>query len=158
LLAQTWLVVQFAAVTQAVRQCWSGAHKRLFLHDDVAGQVTSAGNTQIAESLVFMQLWPAGQSVDTRQAVWHRPEVHTSEPVQSLLRMHVPPTSIFFAELQPAASHTETTTKPRTRDADISILQIGCHQTIAIAKGLLAQGALKFVRDVALGIGIVWQT
>jgi hypothetical protein len=99
-----------------------------------------------------MQLWPAGQSVDTRQAVWHRPEVHTSEPVQSLLRMHVPPTSIFFAELQPAASHTETTTKTRTRDADISILQIGCHQTIAIAKGLLAQGALKFVRDVALGI------
>jgi len=25
--------------------------------------------------------------------------------------MHVPPTSIFFAELQPAASHTETTTR-----------------------------------------------
>jgi len=68
----------------AGRQCWSGAHERPFLHDDVAEQVTSAGNTHIAESLVFMQLWPAGQSVDTRQAVWHRPEVHTSEPVQSL--------------------------------------------------------------------------
>jgi hypothetical protein len=38
--------------------------------------------------------------------------------------MHVPPTSIFFVELQPAASHTETTIKPRTRDADISTLQL----------------------------------
>jgi hypothetical protein len=131
LLAQTWLVVQFVADMQAVRQCWSGAHKRLFLHDDVAEQVTSTGNTQIAESLAFMQLWPAGQSVDARQATWHRPEVHTREPPQSLLRMQVPPTSIFFAELQPAASHTETTIKPRTRDTDISILQIWCHQAIA---------------------------
>jgi hypothetical protein len=81
------LVVQFAAVTQAVRQCWSGAHKRLSLHDDVVEQVTSAGKTQTAESLVFMQLCPAGQSVDARQAMWHTPEVHTREPVQSLLRM-----------------------------------------------------------------------
>jgi len=116
-------VVQFVADMQAVRQCWSGAHERLFLHDDVAEQVTSAGKTQTAESLVFMQLWPAGQSVDARQATWHTPEVHTSEPPQSLLRMQVPPTSIFFAELQPAASHTETTINPRTRDTDISILQ-----------------------------------
>jgi hypothetical protein len=53
--------------------------------------------------------------------------VHTKEPVQSLLRMHVPPTSIFFAELQPAGSHAETTIKPRTRDVDISILQV-CFQ------------------------------
>jgi hypothetical protein len=123
LLAQTWLVVQFVADLQAVRQCWSGAHERLFLHDDVAEQVTSAGNTQTAESLVFMQLWPAGQSVDARQATWHTPEVQTREPPQSLLRMQVPPTSIFFAELQLAASHTETAIKSRTRDTDISILQ-----------------------------------
>jgi hypothetical protein len=134
LLAQTWLVVQFVADMQAVRQCWSGAHKRLFLHDDVAEQVTSAGNTQTAESLVFMQLWPAEQSVDARQATWHRPEVHTRDPLQSLLRMHAPPTSIFFVELQPAASHAETTIKPRTRDTDISILQIWCHQAIATPK------------------------
>ncbi len=93
------------------------------LHDDVAEQVTSAGNTQTAESLVFMQLWPAGQSVDARQATWHTPEVQTREPPQSLLRMQVPPTSIFFAELQLAASHTETAIKSRTRDTDISILQ-----------------------------------
>ena len=124
MLAQTWLVVQFVADMQAVRQCWSGAHERLFLHDDVAEQVTSAGNTQIAEALVFMQLWPAGQSVDARQATWHRPEVHTKEPVQSLLRMHVPPTSIFLDELHADVSHAETTIKPRTRDTDISILQV----------------------------------
>jgi len=46
-----------------------------------------------------MQLWPRAVG-RLRGSVWHRPEVHTSEPVQSLLRMHVPPTSIFFAELQ----------------------------------------------------------
>jgi hypothetical protein len=49
--------------------------------------------------------------------------VHTKDPLQSLLRMHVPPTSIFFAPLHPAARQAETTTKPRMRDADISILQ-----------------------------------
>jgi hypothetical protein len=50
--------------------------------------------------------------------------VHTKDPLQSLLRMHVPPTSIFFAEVHPAASQAETTIKPRMRnhDADISIL------------------------------------
>jgi hypothetical protein len=47
--------------------------------------------------------------------------------MQSLLRMQVPPTSIFFGEVQPAASHAETTIKPRTRDRDISILRV-CFQ------------------------------
>jgi hypothetical protein len=45
--------------------------------------------------------------------------VHTKDPLQSLLRMHVPPTSIFFAEVHPAASQAETTIRPRMRDADI---------------------------------------
>jgi hypothetical protein len=50
-------------------------------------------------------------------------------PVQSLLRMQVPPTPcIFFAELlQPTASHEETIIKPKTRHADISILRV-CFQ------------------------------
>ena len=124
MLAQTWLVVQFVADIQAVRQCWSGAHERLFLHDDVAEQVTSAGNWQMTESLVFTQLCPARQSAVVWQATWHTPEVHTKEPVQSLLRMHVPPTSIFLDELHADVSHAETTIKPRTRDTDISILQV----------------------------------
>jgi hypothetical protein len=44
--------------------------------------------------------------------------------LQSLLRTHAPPTSIFFAELQPAAKQAETTVKLKTRnhDTNISIL------------------------------------
>jgi hypothetical protein len=51
------------------------------------------------------------------------PKLHDKGELQSLLIMHPPPTSIFFAELQPATSQDDVTTKPRTRDADISILQ-----------------------------------
>jgi hypothetical protein len=51
--------------------------------------------------------------------------LHTRGLLQSVLRMHVAPGCIFFAEPQPTASHDETIIKPRTRDADISILQIG---------------------------------
>jgi len=45
--------------------------------------------------------------------------------LQSLLSTHAPPTSIFFASLQPTKSHNEVIIKPgtRNRDADISILQ-----------------------------------
>lgn len=52
--------------------------------------------------------------------------VHSKDPLQSLLRMHVPPTSIFFAEVHPTASQTEAAMKPRRRDhdTDISILQL----------------------------------
>jgi hypothetical protein len=51
--------------------------------------------------------------------------VHSKDPLQSLLRMHVPPTSIFFAPPQPATSQAETTIKPtrRNHDTNISILQ-----------------------------------
>jgi hypothetical protein len=51
--------------------------------------------------------------------------VHTREPLQSLFSMHVPPTSILFAELHPVASQAVTNIKPRTRchDRDISDLQ-----------------------------------
>jgi hypothetical protein len=53
------------------------------------------------------------------------PQVHTKDPLQSLLRMHVPPTLIFFSPPHPSASQAETTIKPRMRkhDADVSILQ-----------------------------------
>jgi hypothetical protein len=73
-----------------------------------------------------MQLCPGGQSADARQATWHLPQVHTRDWLQSLLRMHEPPTSIFFAWVQPAASQAEASIKPRMRnhDADISILQL----------------------------------
>jgi hypothetical protein len=52
--------------------------------------------------------------------------VHTKDPLQSLLKMHVPPTSIFFAPPHPAASQAETTIRPemRNHDTDISILQL----------------------------------
>ena len=82
-----------------------------------------------------MQVSPAGQSADVWQAAWHLPQVHTRPWLQSLLRTHVPPTSIFIGELQPAASDVETTIKPRTRchDADISIIQVcfGCRRSWA---------------------------
>jgi hypothetical protein len=94
-------------------------------HDDVPEQLVSAGNWQMTESLVFTQLCPAGQSADVWHSSWHLPAVHTKEPLQSLFSTQVPPTSIFFAELQPAASDAETTIKPRTRDTDISSLQFG---------------------------------
>jgi hypothetical protein len=57
--------------------------------------------------------------------------VHTKDPPQSLLMMHVAPTSIFLASLQLAASHADTTINPRTRwhDADMSILRV-CFQRI----------------------------
>ena len=72
-----------------------------------------------------MQLCPAGQSPDVRQASWHFPIVHTKDSLQSLLSMHVPPTSIFFAGLQPTKSKVEASIRPRTRihDADMSVLQ-----------------------------------
>jgi hypothetical protein len=94
-------------------------------HDDVPEQLVSAGNWQMTESAVFTQLCPVGQSAEVWQASWHLPAVHTKEPVQSLFSTQVPPTSIFFAELQPAASDAETTIKPRMRDTDISSLQFG---------------------------------
>jgi hypothetical protein len=77
----------------------------------------------MVELPVFTQLWSVGQSAEVWQASWHLPMVHTSGELQSLLRMHVPPTSIFFVPLQPAASQAKATVKPRMRDADISILQ-----------------------------------
>ena len=58
------------------------------------------------------------------QATWHLPQVHTKPWLQSLLRMQVPPASIFFAPLQPTNSQDETIIKPRMRDTDIPILQI----------------------------------
>jgi hypothetical protein len=72
-----------------------------------------------------MQLCPAGQSAVVLQAAWHLPQVHTRDWLQSLLSTHAPPTSIFFASLQPTKSHNEVIIKPgtRNRDADISILQ-----------------------------------
>jgi hypothetical protein len=51
--------------------------------------------------------------------------VHTKVPLQSLLSMHVPPTSILLGELQPTTSNAEIIIKPRTRDTDISSLQFG---------------------------------
>jgi hypothetical protein len=48
--------------------------------------------------------------------------VHTKGLLQSVLRMHVAPASIFFAELQPTTSHDETIINPTRRNADISIL------------------------------------
>ena len=71
-----------------------------------------------------MQLWPTGQSADVWQASWHLPHVHARGWLQSLLRTHAPPTSIFFAELHPAAKQAETTIKLKMRnhDTDISIL------------------------------------
>ncbi len=74
-----------------------------------------------------MQLCPSGQSAEVWQASWHLPAVHTSGELQSLLRVQVPPTSIFFASLQPTMRQAETTTKPRIRsdDADISFLLVG---------------------------------
>jgi hypothetical protein len=70
--------------------------------------------------------WPAEQSADVWQASWHFPMVHTRGWVQSLFMMQVPPASILFSELQPAASQTEAAIKPRMRnhDTDISILQL----------------------------------
>jgi hypothetical protein len=89
----------------------------------------------IACALAPTHLCPEGQSDDARQATWQTPEVHTNEPPQSLFRMHAPPTSIFLTPPQPAASNSETMKKPRTRDTDISILQIWCHQAIATRRG-----------------------
>jgi hypothetical protein len=93
--------------------------------DDVPEQLVSAGNWQMVVSLVFTQLCPVGQSAEVWQASWHLPMVHTNVPLQSLLRMHVPPTSILLGELQPIASDAEIIIKPRTRDTDISSLQFG---------------------------------
>jgi hypothetical protein len=130
LLAQICPAVQFAIDRHSVRQCWSGAHERPLSHADVPEQGTSAGNWQMTESLVLTQLCPAGQSNDVWQTWWHLPAVQIRMPVQSLLRMQVPPTPcIFFAELlQPTASHEETIIKPKTRHADISILRV-CFRT-----------------------------
>jgi hypothetical protein len=53
----------------------------------------------------------------------------------------VPPTSIFFAELQPTKSQAETTIKERMRDqdADISILQFCfCRREGPAGKGITA--------------------
>jgi len=47
-----------------VRQCWSGAHKRLFLHDDVAEQVTSAGkntDSRVARLHATLAGWAVGR-------------------------------------------------------------------------------------------------
>jgi hypothetical protein len=89
----------------------------------------------------MMQLCPGWQSADVWQATWHLPQVHTRPWLQSLLRTHVPPTSIFFAELQPTKSQAETTIKERMRDqdADISILQFCfCRREGPAGKGITA--------------------
>jgi hypothetical protein len=84
-------------------------------------------------SLTEMQLSPFWQSDDARQATWHMPHVHTKDPPQSLLRMQVPPTSIFFGAVQPVASDAETIIKPRRRcwNVDTSILRV-CLRYFAI--------------------------
>jgi hypothetical protein len=99
-------------------------------------------------SLTAMQLSPFWQSDDARQATWQMPQVHTKEPPQSLLRMQVPPTSIFFGEVQPAASHAVLITKPKTRcqNADISILR-GCFRYFAMK--MLGTGGAGM-------LGLIW--
>jgi hypothetical protein len=91
-----------------------------------AEQSASVGSWQTGPELVCTQLSPVGQSTEVWQASWQTLFVHTKGWLQSLLSVQVPPTSIFIGEpLQPSTSHDEKTIKPRTRDADISILQFG---------------------------------
>jgi hypothetical protein len=116
----------------------------------------------------MMQLCPAGQSVEVWQASWHLPAVHTSGELQSLLRMQVPPTSIFFGPLQPTMRNDETMIDPRMRcpDADISILQFCfCRREGRAGKGitgavnrfyqLLRNGHVDYLEFVAQWIDIL---
>jgi hypothetical protein len=110
----------------------------------VREQSASAGNWQMVVLLVFTQFCPVGQSIDAWQASWHLRSVHSSDELQSLLRMHVPPTSIFFDELQPTRSHDETIVKPRRRFADISILQSCFRYAKALPWSRYGSGPVRF--------------
>jgi hypothetical protein len=114
----------------------------------VREQSASAGNWQMLVSLVFTQVSPGGQSTDAWQASWHLPSVHSSGELQSLFRMQVPPTSIFFGELQPARSHAETIVKPNRRNhfTDMSDLQFGFRYAETLPRSRFDCGSVRFTQ------------
>jgi hypothetical protein len=112
----------------------------------VREQSASAGSWQKVESFVFTQFCPVGQSIEAWQASWHLPSVHSSGELQSLFRMQVPPTSIFFGELQPVRSHAETIVKPRRRAADISILQFCFRYAETLPRSRYHSGSVRFTQ------------
>jgi hypothetical protein len=91
--AQVWPPKQPALLVHALRQVLSTVrHASPAAQVPAAPQTDSTGSWQTATPFAVTQRPPLAQSVDDVHAWWQLPNLHRSEPAQSLVSAHATPT------------------------------------------------------------------
>jgi hypothetical protein len=149
--------MQSTGVLQLLRQRKSAAQMSSGPQRTLATHSASAVSWHTPMSPTLVHISPTGQSTVARHPSWHLLMVHTKGWLQSLLRRHVAPISIFFKSLHPTARQADVTTKPRTRNRetdDILNLQV-CLQRRKIPMRREYHGGTVMLRPRAGCVGTI---